>query len=256
MADATAIKVNQLVWVDLATSDPAAAHDFYGRLFGWKIDVNPDPQYGGYALATIGEDQVGGIGPTQMSDQPTVWSLYIGTDDAEATAEKAKAAGGTVVAPAFAVGDQGSMAVLQDPSGAFISLWQAAAMRPFRSGAANSLGWAELNARGVDNAISFYRDVFGWTTKVSPMGEGQPDYTEFQVGGESIAGATEMNPMVPAEMPSYWMAYFNVDDVDASYAKALELGAREMLAPQDFPGGRFAIISDPQGAAFGLLKSA
>ncbi len=86
------------------------------------------------------------------------------------------------------------------------------------------------------------------------MGEGQGDYTEFQVEGDSIAGAMEMNPMVPAEMPSYWMPYFNVDDVDAAYAKALGIGAREMLSPQDFPGGRFAIISDPQGAAFGLLK--
>jgi predicted enzyme related to lactoylglutathione lyase len=256
MAEATATKVNQLAWVDLATSDPGAARDFYAKLFGWQLDVNPDPQYGGYAVATIGGGQVGGIGPTQSSQQPTVWSLYVGSDDAEATSEQAKAAGGTVVAPAFDVGDQGRMAVLQDPSGAFLSVWQEATMRPFRSGEANTLGWAELNARGLEKAIPFYREVFGWTTQVSPMGEGRGDYTEFQVAGESIAGAMEMNPQMPAEVPSYWMPYFNVDDVDASYAKALSLGAREMLAPQEFPGGRFAIVSDPQGAAFGVLKSA
>jgi predicted enzyme related to lactoylglutathione lyase len=88
------------------------------------------------------------------------------------------------------------------------------------------------------------------------MGEGQPPYTEFLLGGERIAGGMEMNPMVPAEVPSYWMVYFTVTDVDASLRKAIEAGATEMLAPMDFPGGRFAIVSDPQGAAFGLLKMA
>jgi predicted enzyme related to lactoylglutathione lyase len=64
-----------------------------------------------------------------------------------------------------------------------------------------------------------------------------------------------MNPMVPAQIPSYWMVYFNVDDVDAAFRKAIDGGAKEMLAPGDFPGGRFAILTDPQGAAFGLLKT-
>jgi uncharacterized protein len=58
--------------------------------------------------------------------------------------------------------------------------------------------------------------------------------------------------MVPAEVPSYWMVYFGVDDLDASYRTALDAGAREMMGPTDFPGGRFAILGDPQGAVFGL----
>ena len=88
------------------------------------------------------------------------------------------------------------------------------------------------------------------------MGEGQPPYTEFVLDGESVAGAWEMNPMVPAEVPSYWQVYFGVEDVDAVFRKAIDLGAQEMLAPQDFPGGRFAIMGDPEGASFGLLKMA
>jgi uncharacterized protein len=87
------------------------------------------------------------------------------------------------------------------------------------------------------------------------MGEGQPDYTEFKVDGESIAGGMEMNEMVPKEMPSYWMVYFSADDVDKTHKKAVDLGGREMLPPQDFPGGRFSILMDPQGAAFGLLST-
>jgi predicted enzyme related to lactoylglutathione lyase len=165
-----------------------------------------------------------------------------------------QAAGGNVIMPPFDVGDQGRMAVFQDPSGAFIAAWQRKAMGGFHTHAPNTFGWAELNARGIDKAVPFYRAVFGWTDKRSEMGEGQPPYIEFQLGGESIAGGMEMNPMVPAEVPSYWMVYFNVEDVDKSFKDATGAGGREVLAPQDFPGGRFAIVSDPHGAVFGLMK--
>jgi predicted enzyme related to lactoylglutathione lyase len=148
------------------------------------------------------------------------------------------------------------MAVFRDPAGAFISGWQGTRMGGFQTNAPSSYGWAELNARGVDEALPFYSSVFGWQTRQSPMGEGQPPYTEFLRNGESVAGAWEMNPMVPAEVPSHWQIYFAVDDVDAAFRKALDLGARELVAPQDFPGGRFAIVADPQGASFGLLKMA
>jgi len=121
-------------------------------------------------------------------------------------------------------------------------------------GAPNSFGWAELNARGIEKALPFYKSVFGWDSKTSETGQASPPYTEFQLGGESIAGAWEMNPMVPAEVPSYWMTYFIVDDVDKSFEKATGAGGSEMMTPQDFPGGRFAIIRDPQGAVFGVMK--
>ena len=160
-----------------------------------------------------------------------------------------------MVAPPFDVGDQGKMAVFQDPSGAFISAWQGSRMGGFQTDAPNSFGWAELNARGIEKAIPFYTSVFGWTTRTSEMGEGQPPYTEFLLDGESVAGAWEMSSMVPASVPSYWQVYFAVDDVDGAFKKAIDAGARELQPPQDFPGGRFAIVSDPQGASLGLLKT-
>jgi predicted enzyme related to lactoylglutathione lyase len=95
--------------------------------------------------------------------------------------------------------------------------------------------------------------VFGWGDSASPMGEGQPDYHEFKLDGRSIAGAWEIGPQMPAEVPSYWAIYFDVDDVERAYRHALELGGTEMVAPQEMPGGTFAFVSDPQGAAFGLI---
>jgi predicted enzyme related to lactoylglutathione lyase len=248
---ATAV-VNKPAWVDLGTSDPSGAREFYSALFGWDIQVNPDPQYGGYGRAVLDGKDVAGIGPAMSPQQPTAWSVYIGTDDAEALSKKVVAAGGQVLMPAFDVGDQGRMAVFADPGGAAISAWQPTTMGGFGTQGANAFSWAELNARGVTGSLGFYHDVFGWALKSSDS----PDfpYTEFQVDGRSIAGATEMSAMAPAEMPNYWLVYFGVDDVDAATSKAVDAGGKQMLAPMDFPGGRFSLVADPQGAIFGLMR--
>jgi predicted enzyme related to lactoylglutathione lyase len=254
MAETMAAVVNKPAWVDLASSNAQASRRFYSDLFGWGVEVSPDPQYGGYGIARLGGQDVAGIGPKMSPEAPDAWSLYLGTRDADEAARQVEAAGGTVVAAPFDVGDQGRMAVFQDPSGAFISVWQGTRMGGFQTDAPNSFGWAELNARGADRAIPFYTRVFGWTTRTSDMGEGRAPYTEFLLDGESVAGAWEMNPAVPAQVPSYWQVYFAVADVDVAFASALDAGARELVSPQDFPGGRFAIVTDPQGASFGLLR--
>jgi len=128
MAEAKTAVANKPAWVDLSTSDAPAAREFYSKLFGWKVEVNPDPQYGGYGMANVGGKQVAGIGPQMSPEAPTAWSVYIGTDDADDLAKKVQTAGGKVIAPPFDVGDQGRMAVFQDPTGAFISAWQPRAM--------------------------------------------------------------------------------------------------------------------------------
>src|SRR2546427_1009685 len=214
MAEAKTAVANKPAWVDLSTSDAAAAREFYSKLFGWKIEVNADQQYGGYGMANVGDKRVAGIAPKMSPEAPTAWSVYIGTDDADDLAKKIQAAGGKVKAPPFDVGDQGRMAVFQDPTGAFISAWQPRAMNAaLPSSEPGTFGWAELSSRGVDKAIPFYQKVFDWTPKKSEVGAGAPPYTEFQFGGESIAGGQEMNDMGPAQVPSYWLGYFPRRDV-------------------------------------------
>ncbi len=255
MAETKTFVANAPVWVDLSSTDAAKARDYYAKLFGWKVEVAPEPEAGGYALAKLNGKDVAGIAPAQTPDGPSAWMVYVGTRDADKIAKAVEAAGGKVIAPPFAVLESGRMAVFQDPAGAFISVWEPKEMNGAQvMGEPGSFAWAELNARGIDKARQFYSKVFGWGQKESDMGEGQPPYTEFLLAGESIAGGMEMNAMVPDEVPSYWTVYFGVDDVDKAFKKAVDAGGQEMLAPQDFPGGRFAILSDPQGAVFGLLK--
>jgi predicted enzyme related to lactoylglutathione lyase len=256
MQETTTRLTNRPAWVDLATPDAAASREFYSSLFGWQMDVSDDPQYGGYATASIGGKSAAGIGPKQSEQQPTVWSLYIGSDDLEALARKVTEAGGNIITPPFDVGDQGRMAVFQDPTGGFINAWQTSGMSGFGvTDVPNAFGWAELNARGVENAVPFYEKVFGWTTKTTPASAEAPAYNEFQLDGESVLGAYEMNPAIPAGVPSYWLVYFIADDIDATFRKAIDAGAQQVLPPQEYPGGRFAILTDPQGASFGLLET-
>src|SRR3954447_10296905 len=247
--------INRPAWVDLSTTEPGAAREFYEKLFGWKVDVNPDPQYGGYGMAQRDGTGLAGIGAKMDPSAPTVWSLYIGSDDIEDLARRIAEAGGTVVMKPFDVGDQGKMAVFQDPTGAFISAWEASGMRSFIANEPNAFGWGELNARNVEQAIPFYEQVFGWTHRTSEAAEGQPAYTEFLKDGESILGAWEMNPSVPAHVPSYWQIYFDVDNVDEAFNRAVSLGAKPLVPPQDAMGVRFAILNDPQGAGFGVVKN-
>jgi predicted enzyme related to lactoylglutathione lyase len=254
MAETKTAVVHKPIWVDLASGDAAGSRDFYAKLFGWNVEVETDPQYGGYAMARIGGKDVAGIGPKQMDEAPTAWTVYIATADAADTAKKAEAAGGKIIAPPMDIGNQGVMVIIQDPTGAYLGVWQAKEMAGSQLiGKTGAYGWAELNSRGIKKAVPFYKKLFGWGEKKSDMAPGQ-EYTEFLAGGESIAGGMEMNSMVPAQVPSYWQVYFNVDDVNKSHEKAVELGAQEMLAPQEFTGGRFSILTDPQGASFGLLK--
>lgn len=240
------------VWADLATPDPAAAHAFYGALLGWTVTVNPDPAYGGYALATIGGGNVAGIRPLMGAGMPPAWSVYIGTDAIDAFVERFAAAGGTVVAPPMEVGDQGRLAVVRDPVGAFIGAWQAGGMTGFAADGPGTVCWSELNARGAERARDVYTGLFGWTTRATRLPDGR-DYTTLAADGAAFGAVVEMHPGVPPMVPSYWMVYFRVADCAAAYARARTLGAGEMLAPVPYGHGSLAILTDPQGAMFGLM---
>ncbi len=246
--------VHRPVWIDNSSKDPGVNHAFYGTLFGWTMDTPDDPQYGGYTTARLDGKAVAGFGG-QMDPNMAAssWNLYIGTPDAAATVAAATAAGGRVLVPPFEIGEMGAMAFVADPSGAAFGLWQAAAMSGFDATGRGAYGWGELNARGVEPAIPFYKQVFGWSHRTSDMGNGTL-YTEFLDGEESLLGAQEMPKELPPFVPSFWLAYFSVADVAATHDTAVAAGASSMVPTTTFPGGIFAILADPQGGVFGLLN--
>lgn len=113
--------------------------------------------------------------------------------------------------------------------------------------------WNELMTRDTEKAGKFYADLIGW----DPVDSGMPGmkYTLFKNAGKDAGGMMAMPPDVPAEVPSHWMAYITVDDVDGAAKKAGGLGGKVLVAPRDIPNvGRFCVIQDPTGAAVGLLQ--
>ena len=114
-------------WVDLQSTDPAAAKQFYTSLFGWTYDDLPMGDDGAYSLAQIDGKDVAAIAPMPPGSDgiPTHWNSYVSVPDVEATVALVEGAGGTVVMPPFDVMDAGRMAVVQDPTDAMINVWQA-----------------------------------------------------------------------------------------------------------------------------------
>ena len=257
MAEMTRYEPGTPSWVDLGTPDLDASIAYYEGLFGWQVDKGPE-EVGGYSMAMLNGKAVAGLGPLMGEGQPPAWSTYISVSDIEATAEGVKASGGQVFMDPMRVqvGDDffGSMAVFADPSGAAFSAWEPrqhiGAQLVNEPG---SLSWNELVTRDIDAAKQFYGAVFGWSADTSEAGP--TTYTEWKLGGRSIGGMLQMNDEWPEDIPSHWMAYFAVDDCDATAAKAADLGGTVRVEPNDIPDvGRFAVLVDPQGAQFSVIS--
>jgi predicted enzyme related to lactoylglutathione lyase len=239
--------------VDLASPDPAGSNAFYGALFGWEAD-DLGPDAGHYALFKKGGKMVAGSGPVMTEGQPTAWMTYVGVDDCDATVELAKKAGAAVFVEPMDVMQAGRMAILADPTGAVLGIWQPKDHKGAEL--ANEPGtftWNELDTRDVPAAKSFYSEVFGWQPNDMEM-EGFT-YIEWKMGDKPVAGMMPMPDMVPAEVPANWLVYFAVDDCDALVAKAAGLGATTLVPATDIMPGRFAVLSDPAGAVFAVIKT-
>ncbi|HEY2563876.1 MAG TPA: VOC family protein [Acidimicrobiales bacterium] len=238
-------------WVDHGTKDLEVSNSFYGTLFGWEADDQGE-EMGHYTLMRKGGKTVAGNMPV-TEGQPSAWVSYISVDDADATVGQAKKSGAMVFVEPMDVGDIGRMAVFADPTGAAIGIWQPKSFKGAElANEPGTFAWNELNTRDVSAAKAFYTQVFGWEPNDLDMGG--MSYTEWKVGDKSLAGMMTMPDMVPAEVPAHWLVYFGVDDTDASVSKATELGATTLVPPTDIPPGRFAVLSDPDGAAFAVIK--
>jgi predicted enzyme related to lactoylglutathione lyase len=245
MAEVTSHQPGTFCWVELGTSDDAAAKTFYTNLFGWGTRENDMGGMGTYYIFTKNGKEVAAmyrLGPDMPI--PPNWMPYVAVTSADDTAAKAKSLGAELNGP-FDVYDMGRMAVIKDPAGAHLSIWQAKKHAGVEvRDEANAFCWAELHTQDPAGAKSFYPALFGWRIKDSP------DYTEWHLGEQAVGG------MIRAHHPgSNWMPYFAVDDCDAMTSKAKAAGASVFVEPRDIEKvGRFSVLGDPQGAVFAIIK--
>jgi uncharacterized protein len=257
MSERTSYVPGTPCWVDLATPDIEGAERFYGELFGWEIPELPDSaEMGGYRRAKLGGRDVAGVMPLMQEGQPPAWSTYISVDDAEAIGRAVQENGGTMIAEPMEVSTYGRLALFTDPEGAFFGIWEPAdfaGSELVNERAAPS--WNELETRDPDGAKRFYGAVFGWQFEGEAMGE--KTYNVASVEGARVAGIADVQGHIPEEVPAHWMTYFGSVDVDEAAARVKELGGQVMFGPIDIPaGGRFAMVADPDGAAFAVVQMA
>jgi predicted enzyme related to lactoylglutathione lyase len=243
-------------WVDLQTTDQAAAKQFYAGLFGWTFDDQPMPDGGAvYSMAMLGDKTVAAIAPQSpdmaAAGAPPMWNTYLAVDNVDDVVAKVAAAGGQVMLPPFDIPGAGRMAFVMDPSGAGVALWQAS--EHIGATLVNEPGtvtWNELIT--TDPSVTkFYEQLLGMTTSTMDMGEGA--YTLFEVDGQMVGGTT---PPPMEGVPNHWHVYFSVTDADATAAKAAEQGGSVVVPPFDTPVGRMTVLTDPQGATFSVMKPA
>jgi predicted enzyme related to lactoylglutathione lyase len=182
-----------------------------------------------------------------------IWSIYLASDDARKTVDSAAANGGQVAVPAMDVGDLGTMAMVSDPGGAVVGVWQPGLHRGFGTfGESGTPSWFELHTRDFEKAVGFYRDVFHWdTNSVSDTPEFR--YTTLADGENWLAGIMDASGFLPEGVPAHWSVYFGVDDTDATLATIVGLGGSIVNPAEDTPYGRLATAVDPSGAQFKLV---
>jgi hypothetical protein len=259
MTTTTAHAPGTFCWIELATTDQAAATSFYASLFGWSWRDDPMPQGGTYTMCQSGGRDVAAIHtlPTEQAAQglPAHWFPYVAVASADEAVARAGSLGGTAMGEAFDVMDFGRMAVLRDPTGAVLGVWQAKRFPGVGvRDEPNAMCWNEVLSPDRATAAAFYAALIGWDTSPMPMPTGE--YTVFMSGEVGKAGCMQITPEM-GPLPPHWATYFAVADCDATTARAKALGATVLHGPEDAPGiGRWAALQDPQGAAFSIIAMA
>ncbi|MFC8585195.1 VOC family protein [Streptomyces sp. NPDC057217] len=254
MTEATRRPPGTPCWVSLMVHGLDATQEFYRALFGWEFVPGPE-QLGPYVRALLGGREVAGIGRLPDDRHLRIaWTPYLATEDADETAESIRGCGGTVAVGPLDAGEAGRMAICSDPTGAVFGVWQAKAHHgTATAGPPGTPVWNELLT--YETSIGkFYRTVFDFG--LGPADPPEHDYATLFVDGAPVASLHGVGDALPRDRGPHWMTYFEVADVDAAARLVVELGGRVLSPPRDGTAGRLAVVADPEGAVFTLVRSA
>jgi len=238
----------RFVWHELISGDHEGAKGFYGELFGWSFETMDMGPAGAYLLAKVGDVPIGGFAHPP-ADVPPHWVGYVSVDDVDAMAKAIVGAGGEALMDAFDVPGVGRMQPMKDPQGAAFFLM--ASEEPSDGDAPSGVGhwhWDELWAKDAAAAVEHYAGVLGYQSEAMTMPNG--DYHILKTGEHMRAGVMDAPPGVPP----HWAFYVRVEDVDATIAKAKQLGGEPIGELMDVEGvGRFGFVKDREGSTLGVI---
>ncbi|MFD4593244.1 VOC family protein [Streptomyces rubiginosohelvolus] len=241
-------------WADAMFADVEGAKSFYTDVLGWTFGES-QAEFGHYTQAYANGKAAAAVSPPMPGEEgnPSFWCLYLASQDTAATVAKVRENGGEVLVEPMEVGAFGTMALARDPGGAVFGIWQANAHEGFDTemGAPGGYCWAEVFTRDAKAVDAFYPAVFPYTER--KMDDAPMDFAVFHVQEQPVLGRMVMDSDFPPEVPSYVSVYFAVPDCDAAVARTTERGGALHFGPMDSPFGRFAVLGDPQGAAFAVI---
>jgi uncharacterized protein len=242
----------RFIWFELMTQDAKAAKRFYPEVLGWKLAEMDMGPAGKYAMFHAGETPIGGIGmQAPPGGVPNHWASYVSVEDVDATAKKVEAAGGKLLADAFDVPTVGRMQPVADNTGAAFFLFKGATEDRAAATGSGAFHWNELTTDDPEKAKSFYEQALGYSVEAMDMPQGK--YYLFKNGEESRGGMMKS----PHEGPNAWVQYITVESVDDALERCKSNGGKGLMGPMDVEGiGRFAVLADDTGAAFGVITPA
>lgn len=240
-------------WADLMARDLDRTQEFYTTVLGWDYTESDPGEFMGYCNALMDGRRVAGLSPTPpgMESMPNVWTIYLATDDIEATDRALTEAGAQQVAPPMQIDPFGSMGVWVDPTGATVGAWQSKEHKGFEAkDEPGAIAWIDLNTTDFEAAKRFYGSVFGYT--YNDMEGTELPYTMFDVAGLDYP-AGGIGQVEPGERSS-WMVCFTVDDVDAAAERIKDAGGTVVKDPYEFEFGRLVAAQGLDGEFFTLLQ--
>jgi uncharacterized protein len=247
MSERTSYPPGTFSWADLATTDLAGAKAFYEQLFGWEFEDMPVGESGVYSMAS--KDGLHVAAASEFADQPPHWNNYVTVTNVDDAAAQATEAGGTVVAEPFDVLTAGRMAIVQDPTGALLAVWQPGDHPGARLvNEPGAMTWNDLTTPDVGAAARFYSDWLGWRVEEIPESGG---YHVIWNGDRTNGGMLPQRPEM-GPIPPHWTPYFGTDGLERGIERVKELGGQHHHGPLEVPQGAFALVADPQGAVFAL----
>ncbi|HTY48950.1 MAG TPA: VOC family protein [Steroidobacteraceae bacterium] len=242
----------KFLWHELLAPDTGAAASFYSAALGWKS--RPWEHDPAYSLLQASAGTLGGV--RASTGGAPQWLAFVGVTDIGASVATAERLGGRVLKPVTDVsGSGGRYAVLADPQGSAIGLYQPARMQHDDGSpmdAMPALGWHELAAADGDAALGFYRELFGWQLDGShDMGPQMGKYLLLGLGGKQFGG------MYTSPDRRGWLLYFQVPSAAQAVTAVKAAGGKVLRGPMQVPGGGWvAHCVDPQGASFAVLSAA
>ena len=247
MSTGVQTKVGTFIWHGNNSTDVEKAKRFYTELLGWETEEWPGEM--DYTIIKTGGRGTGGFSAAQ-GGAPSHWIGNVFVEDTDEAARRAEAAGGRILFGPESIPEVGRFALIADPQGATVP-----AFTPQGEGGELGEGvfvWDELHTSDPAAAKSFYGEVFGWSASDQDMGG--MTYTIFKRAGDiDVGGCMQLEEGMQA--PPHWLVYISTRDIDATTARAKELGATVFVEPTDVPNmGRFSVVQDPAGAVFGLFQ--